>query len=61
MLLIPSHLCEAYLHITRHGTETYTSQDGLTQVYTLPNGRSYRLDAYQHDDNYILFRITCLK
>lgn len=60
MLLIPQHLCEAYLHILT-GTETYTSQDGLTQVYTLPNGRSYRLDAYPYSDMYILFRITCLK
>ena len=60
MLLIPAHLCEAYLHITS-GEETYTSQDGLTQVYTLPNGRSYRLDAYLHQDMCILFRITCLK
>ena len=60
MLLIPTHLCEAYLHIT-HGEETYTSQDGLTQVYTLPNGRSYRLDAYHTHNLCILFRITCLK
>lgn len=61
MLLIPNHLCEAYLHIITQGTETYTSQDGLTQVYTLPNGRSYRLDAYTKDTLVILFRITCLK